>query len=291
MTGICFLYIIHTDLFLQRMNREGMKETQSSSATKTDNTAETVKIANASVDQLHILICDDEEAHIRQLQQLLEQLSEEVSLRITADRYPEKLLQQLEERVRCGEALPDVIFLDIRMPEVDGIAFGKALRNLAPEVYVVFTTAYKEYAVEGYEVQAFRYLLKPLTKETAQKVLKEIRKDMGRQKRLVIKHAEEERILSLSEIIYLSAEDKYTVLYTTDGYYVDRTSLTDYEALLAPYGFYRIHRKYIVNFRHHKSMGKGCVTLSQGVRLPVSRRREAAYYTELFNGLGKELIR
>lgn len=251
---------------------------------------EAVRIANAAAKFLNVMICDDEEAHIELLRQLLEQLQNEISLRITADNVPDNLLQQLEERVKCGEALPDVIFLDIRMPEVDGISFGKALHNLAPDVYVVFTTAYKEYAIEGYEAQAFRYLLKPLTKEMIEKVLKEIQNDMGKKKKLLVTSAKGERMLALHKILYLSAEDKYTVLYTTDGYYVDRTSLNDYESLLSPYGFYRIHRKYIVNIYHHKSMEKGHVTLSQGTRLPISRRREKAYYTELFKRVEGELL-
>lgn len=267
-----------------------MKETQKDIEKNNAIKVETVKIANAPVKLLDVMICDDEESHILHLRQLLEQLQDEIRLRITTDNAPENLLQQLEDRVKCGEALPDVIFLDIRMPGVDGISFGKALHNIAPDIYVVFTTAYKEYAIEGYEAQAFRYLLKPLTKEMVQNVLKEIQRDMGRKKKLIVKYAKGETVLALHEILYLGAEDKYTVLYTTDGYYVDRTSLNDYEAMLSPYGFCRIHRKYIVNFYHHKSMEKGHVTLSQGIRLPISRRREAAYYTELFRGAKGELI-
>lgn len=273
------------------MTGKYMKEIQKDMEKNTAIKVETVKAANAPAKLLNVMICDDEEPHILHLRQLLEQLQDEISLRITTGNTPENLLQQLEDRVKCGEALPDVIFLDIRMPEVDGISFGKALHDIAPDIYVVFTTAYKEYAIEGYEAQAFRYLLKPLTKETIQKVLKEIQRDMGKKKKLIVKLAKGERVLDLHEILYLSAEDKYTILYTTDGYYVDRTSLNDYEALLSPYGFYRIHRKYIVNFYHHKGMEKGHVTLSQGTRLPISRRREKAYYTELFRGVERELLR
>lgn len=247
-------------------------------------------ITNASVKHLNVMICDDEKEHVFHLQQLLEQLQEEIGLEIATDNSPEKLIQQLEDWAKCGKVLPDVIFLDIRMPEVDGISFGKALRNIAPDIYVVFTTAYREYAVEGYEARAFRYLLKPLTKEMIHKVLIEIQRDMGRKKKLVLKLSGEERMLDLYDILYLSAEDKYTILYTADGYYVDRTSLNDYESLLSPYGFYRIHRKYIVNFYHHKSMEKGFVTLSKGTRLPISRRRAKAYYEELLQGVEKELL-
>lgn len=249
-----------------------------------------VKVDNAAVHSLKVMICDDEEEHIKQLYQLLMQSQDEISLHISTDTAPEKLLEKLENRVKCGEALPDVIFCDIRMPKIDGIAFGKALRRISSDIYLVFTTAYEEYAVEGYTASAFRYLMKPVSEEAVSKVLKEIQKDMGRNKKLVIKSADEERLLSLHDIIYLSAEDKYTVLYTKDGYFVDRTSLTEYEKLLEPYGFFRIHRKYIVNLWHHKGIGNGNVLVSTGERLPISRRRTKEYYDGMFEVMGRELL-
>lgn len=94
----------------------------------------------------------------------------------------------------------------------------------------------------------------------------------------------------LSEIIYLSSEDKYSILYTQDNHYIDRTSLNDYETLLGVYGFCRIHRKHIVNLSYHKSMGKGKIVLTDDTVLPVSRRREAAYRAALLQHLEEELL-
>lgn len=250
-----------------------------------------VKVVNDGVKSLSVMICDDEEEHILKLQQILEQLQDEMDLHIDTSTAPEQLLKDLEDWAKSGERLPNVIFLDISMPEIDGIAFGKMVRKFAPDIYLVFTTAYREYAVEGYEARAFRYLLKPITRDMVLKVLNDILIDIGRKKKLLIKLANEERVIPLCDIIYMSAEDKYTVLYTTDGYYLDRTSLTEYEKLLGPYGFIRIHRKHIVNFMHHRCLEKGYVVLGKGIRLPISKRREAVYHMELFNRLENELIR
>lgn len=253
--------------------------------------ADAVKVVDSGADMLRIMICDDEAEHITQLQQILERLSDGIRMqKPDACTSPEALLQQLERQADKGEALPDVIFLDIRMPELDGIAFGKEVHQITPDIYIIFTTAYEEYAVEGYAARAFRYLLKPLTEDVVRQTLKEIQRETGRKKKLLIKSADEERIIDLRDIVYLSAEDKYTILYMTDGHYLDRTSLAEYETALAPFGFYRIHRKYIVNLYHHKSIGKSCVGLTGGIRLPLSRRRETAYRTELFHGLEKELL-
>ncbi|MDO4317567.1 MAG: LytTR family DNA-binding domain-containing protein [Lachnospiraceae bacterium] len=239
--------------------------------------------------RLSLLLCDDEKAQLDELRRLLEEAGETADS-IAESTCPESLLPELLRRAECGESMPDVLFLDIRMPEVDGIAFGKKLRSAAPDLYIVFTTAYEEYAVAGYEARAFRYLLKPLKTETLQALLMEIRNDMSRRRRPVVRLTEGERLVPVDELIYLSAENKYTVLYTADGYFLDRTPLSEYEALLRPYGFSRIHRKYLVNLRHHKSLEKGWVTLNGGFRLPVSRRREAAYFTELFDSLGKGVL-
>ena len=78
--------------------------------------------------------------------------------------------------------LPDVIFLDIKMPDLDGITFGKKVRELLPDCFLIFTTAYEEYAVKGYEAQAFRYLLKPMELVVIQPLMRHIQKYWGETK-------------------------------------------------------------------------------------------------------------
>lgn len=90
--------------------------------------------------------------------------------------------------------------------------------------------------------------------------------------------------------MYISAEDKYTVLYTRKHHYIERISLNEYEKLLASYGFYRTHRKYIMNLQYHKGMGEGKVYLADDSSIPISRRREKGYHKALLQQLEKELI-
>ena len=120
-------------------------------------------------------------------------------------------------------------------------------------------------------------------------MLAEVRADQNRNrsKKLMVKSTEEAYIIDLKDIYYLSSEDKYTFIYTADKHFMDSNSLNEYEELLNDYGFCRIHRKYMVNMVHHKSIGKKTVILDDGTELLLSRRREKEYREKLFYGMEK----
>ena len=98
-----------------------------------------------------------------------------------------------------------------------------------------------------------------------------------------------EEPVRLDDIVYISAEDKYTMIYTRVGRITDRTSLAELEEMLREYGFFRIHRKYIVNMRYHREISKGRLILSGGEELPISRRRESVYREILMKKMEKDL--
>ena len=248
-----------------------------------------IQVMDAGENGIRVVICEDESAHAEQLREILEKLQSEMRLTIDIYHSAKELLTIIMDSER--EFLPDVIFLDIKMPNLDGITFGKKVRELLPDCFLIFTTAYEEYAVKGYEAQAFRYLLKPMELEVIRPLMWHIQKVLGRNKKLLIKSPDCEHILPLQDLIYLSAEDKYTILYTKEGHFIDRRALGEYEEMLQMYGFYRIHRKYIVNSYYHKSMQKGKVALSTGEELPISRRRSGDYHREILQNLEKELLK
>ena len=234
---------------------------------------------------LKIFICEDEEAQLKELVAVIEQMESEEQLIVEGFLSPESLLEELQEKK------PDLVLIDIVMPEMDGITLAKKIRGILPDCYLIFTTAYAEYAIQGYEANAFRYLLKPITAEKVKKVLHEIRNEMKKSRKLLIKAVDGEHILKLDEILYLSAEDKYTILYTKERHFIDRTSLNDYERMLNPYGFSRVHRKFIINRIHHKCMGKGVITLDNGATVSISRRKEQEYRKNLFSDIEEEVLK
>lgn len=239
---------------------------------------------------LRVAVCDDEPEQLERIKQIMDEVKLPVLVQAEYFATAQLLLEELRMRQEKCRVLPDVIFCDIKMPGMDGITFGKKVRDISPAIYLVLFTAYAEYAIQGYETRAFRFLLKPFTAMDVTRVLGTILVEKGRRKKLLIRTSEKECLLELSDITYLSSEDKYTILYTKDGYYVDRTSLKDYEAMLEAYGFCRIHRKYLVNLSEHRGIGRGKVTLQDGTELPISRRRENVYHAKLLQLLGEELL-
>ena len=235
---------------------------------------------------LKIAICEYEKEHIEELEKVLGNVKGNKNIQVETFLSSSLFLNTLEKR----EELPDIIFLDIEMPEIDGITIGKKLQKISSDSYIIFTTAHPEYAVKGYEARAFRYILKPFSEEVISKVLFDVSQELGKNKKLMLQSDGKEHIIPLKDIIYICAEDKYTILYTKQQHYIERISLNSYEKLLSSYGFYRIHRKYIVNFFHHKGIENGRVHLTNNVRISISRRKEKEYHKELLQHLEKELI-
>lgn len=240
------------------------------------------------VSTLRIAICDDETEDVDSLKQILMHSRGEQKIEIETYLSSKKFLQVLEEKDK--ESLPDIVFLDIEMPEIDGIFIAKKIRNLPADIYIVFITVHPEYAINGYETRAFRYVLKPLSENTITSILLDITRELSKKKRLIIKNNRSEYLIPLDEIVFICAEDKYTILYTKSHHYIDRLTLKNYEDLLSPYGFYRVHRKYIVNLLHHIGMEKGHICLTGNVRIPISRRKENEYHKELLQNLERNLI-
>ena len=240
--------------------------------------------------QFTIYMCEDIEEHSEKMLEICSLLAKEYPLNVTVFRSARELLQCLDNLQQQNKAFPNLILLDIELPEMNGITLGKQIRKMNTDVFLVFITSYIEYAVKGYEANAYRYLLKPLSQEVMRNLLIDIRKEYSKKKKITVKTRDGEIILPLQELVYISAEDKYTVLYTKSRHYISDYSLKKYEEQLRDYGFFRIYRKYLVNLYHHKGTQNGKIVLSQGYILPISKKRMSEYRRQLFHFLGEDLI-
>ena len=207
---------------------------------------------------------------------------------------------------------PDLVFLDVQMPEIDGFGVLDAVKlDHLPEI--IFTTAYESYAIRAFELHALDYLLKPFDQvrfKAALKYAKErfqvqdndekrlqigtlldsIRAQQQYLDRVIIRADGRITFLQTREIDWLEADDKYVHLHTGKGARMVRQTLSAMEDQLDPKKFVRVHRSAIVNTDRIKELqplfnGEHSLILEDGTRLTLSRK----YKDKLFELLGKPL--
>ncbi|GAA4441899.1 LytTR family DNA-binding domain-containing protein [Ravibacter arvi] len=180
---------------------------------------------------------------------------------------------------------PDVVFMDIEMPVLNGIELLRKIRSEVP--VAIFVTSFAEYAVEGFELSALDYILKPLTAERFAQTITKIdeyrelkRKSdayqlMVESDSLTIKEGHHQIRLSQREIIYLEAMQDYTKVVTTGKPYLTLSSLSYFLEQLPAGRFLRIHRSYAVALGHIRELRGSEVVCSTG-RLPIGKTYRSA---------------
>lgn len=188
----------------------------------------------------------------------------------------------------------DLIFLDIQMPELSGIDFIKSLQN-PPKI--ILTTAYSEFAIEGYELNVIDYLLKPITFERFRKaVLKTIEVlkleegsnnlSTGKlsQESILIKSKHQLIKVQISDILYIESMHKYIKIFTSENTYTTLFSITTIEKKLPNNQFYRCHRSFIINLNKVKLIDGNKAVLQKN-SVPIGKNNKA----ELISKLGKKI--
>ncbi len=218
---------------------------------------------------MKIAICDDETVFLNRIYKYLWQ---QPDCSVECFLSPIELLAKYEEGIRY-----DVVFLDVIMSPLNGIETASKIRTYDQHTILVFLTAYLEYAPAGYEVNGFRYLLKPVTKEDISHTMKDICMELEASHSLLIKTPECEFLLHVQALQYLQADNKDTVLYYKNDTITLRKGLNELEMQLPSSFFFRIHRKYLVNLAHVREFDETHLTLSCGHTLPISRRKGKAF--------------
>ena len=230
---------------------------------------------------MRIAVCDDERRFINDFSAIVAKLYK--SLDMIVDEYSDGT-----ELVRNFGRGYDIVFLDIEMPELDGISLAKKLRETSEDVYIVFLTGHVEYAIKGYEVNALRYLTKPATEEAVREVIDHVLKKQNSEKHLWIKNRDGEQKIRLSDIVFLEAQDQNIVVYTTADSYEFRAKLNDYEQQLRPDGFFRVHRSYMVSLSKIISITGKEVTVVGGYKIPIARAKEKDFRAAFMSFVSKE---
>ncbi|MBQ8011039.1 MAG: response regulator transcription factor [Oscillospiraceae bacterium] len=233
---------------------------------------------------MRIAICDDEPQCRQQAVQAVHACTRSLDILTDVFENGNAFLQSFRKNPY------DLVFLDIEMPEIDGISLARRLRELSRDVPIVFLTSHIEYALEGYEVNALRYLTKPIQNDKLHELLGYVMERMQEQRTLWLKTDGGEERVPVKDILCLEAQNQNILIRTVDREYTVRYNLGEYEKELSQDGFFRIHRGYLVSLRHVKSLGKHELTLSDGTVLPVSRTKEKTLKEALFQFIREEAI-
>jgi two-component system LytT family response regulator len=200
----------------------------------------------------------------------------------------------------CAETSPDLLFLDVQMPKLDGF---EVLELIDPGPAVIFTTAYDQYAMRAFDAHAVDYLLKPFGVDRFERALERAKERVGdrklpaeiaatrpageRPQRIVVKDGTKIHVIPLEKLDYIEAQDDYVALHSGGKSYLKQQPIAALEAALDPSRFVRIHRSAIValdRVARIEPYGKESrvAILSDGTRLPVSK----SGYARLMEAMG-----
>jgi DNA-binding LytR/AlgR family response regulator len=233
--------------------------------------------------KLHCLLIDDEPPALKVLESHISQIN---GLEIAA---------QCKNAIEALDVLHrktvDVIFLDIKMPKILGTEF---LKSLSHPPKVIFVTAYRDYAVEGYELDAVDYLVKPVSFERFVKAIIRLRKAMGQETInqkdeykakdeafVYLKVDKNMQKIIIDEIIYIESWKDYIKLFLTSGKsLLAKQSISAMENLLSEYRFLRVHRSYMVSVNKISSYN-GLSVQVQSTEIPIGRLYKQAVMERL----------
>ena len=187
----------------------------------------------------------------------------------------------------------DLILMDIMMPDMNGMETAMRLREMDTQVALIFVTNMAQFAIQGYEVQAMDYILKPINKYSfAMKLKRAIARTAVRNNDNIRIRSEGELVLiSINDITYLEIVDHRVVYHTTGGCYAEAISLKDARGKIDRPYFVYCNRSYLVNLRHVTSVGRDEVTVG-GERLIISRPQRKQFvnaFSDFLRGKKHEL--
>ena len=219
---------------------------------------------------MRIAICDDEKIHREKIELHLERFHDLINHESGSYENGEALLTAYNNGKRF-----DVIFLDVKMKTIDGIETAREIRKLDQAVIIIFVSSILEYATRGYEVNAYRYMLKPVTEEAFDKAfLKVIQELESKQnENYVIKNRDGVIALRHTEIEYLESLGRKVIAHTKGEVFEFYARFSDEEIKLSNKNFVRIHKSILVNMEHIKLINKTNIELKNGAILPVSEKR------------------
>lgn len=243
------------------------------------------------MEKIKAILVDDEPSSLQNLQQKLTEFCPDVEI-VASSSKPEEAILLIRQHK------PDVIFLDIEMPRMNGFRMLEELGELNFDI--IFTTAYNHYAVDAIRISAFDYLTKPIAIKDLQQAVERLslqKQHQTKDKLNVLKQSlaptrsQEEKIaiptseglefIPIKNILHIESSSNYSKIYLLEGKPLLVTKLLkDFEDMLVPYHFYRVHNSHLINLNYIKKYIRGeggQVIMQNGDTIDVARRKKEEF--------------
>lgn len=244
---------------------------------------------------IRAILIDDELSSLQNLTQKLEEFCRQVTV-VAAVQEPQEAIHAIKK------LRPDVLFLDIEMPKMNGFMMLEELGDCDAEI--IFTTAYNHYTIDAMRISAFDYLVKPVainelqnavnrllekktvhTRERLNILQQSLRDENSQDNKIAVPLAAGFEFVTIRTIVRIESSSSYSRIYLVDGKSILVTKLLkDFEELLAPYRFFRVHNSHVINLNYIKKYLRGAggqVMMENGDLIDVAKRKKEEFISLL----------
>lgn len=230
---------------------------------------------------LSIAVCDDEIIECCNMEKRIKKIIEEMKIPciIRQFRSGGELLQALESF--------DIVFLDIMMPEMDGMKTAQLFRKKASDKILIFVSSSREYVFEAYDVEAFQYLLKPVEDRKLKSVLQKavLKTERRSQEFIIVSSQRQKKKLFLDDIYYFEIKGRIVDAHGPEGIFTYYEQMGELENKLQDKGFFRCHKSYLVNLKYVDGYNRQEAILENGERIVIAKRRYEDFCQEVLKAM------
>ncbi|MCH5198435.1 MAG: response regulator transcription factor [Oscillospiraceae bacterium] len=230
---------------------------------------------------MNIVICDDDPIYSNDIKNNVERVFFDLHIPVSVKVYTNS--NDLWGNIDSY----DIAFLDIQMTPHTGIQIAAKLKEIQPNVIIFFITSYEQYLDEAMDLNAFRYIKKPLDAKRLQTgIQKAISYIDNTNVNFYLKDGKKTTTVLSSEIIYIEICGHYTNVTTTNGEYVSDNSISFWKKKLISSSFFHVHKSFIINMKYITEYKRDTVTLCKKYQVPIAYRKQSEFRNFFFNYFG-----
>jgi DNA-binding LytR/AlgR family response regulator len=232
---------------------------------------------------LSIAVCDDEIIECCNMARKIKDILEEMGRPCIVRQFQSggELLQALESF--------DIVFLDIIMQDLDGMKTAQIFREKASDKIIIFVSSSREYVFEAYDVEAFQYLLKPVDDRKLKRVLQKavLKTERCSREFIIVSSERQKKKVFLDDIYYFEIKGRVVDVHGPEGIFTYYEQIGELENKLCDKGFFRCHKSYLVNLKYVDVYNRREVTLENGERIVIAKRRYDKFVQEVLKVMRK----